>query len=88
MNLNLEVENLNKSMVRSQVSATDFVLRLSQLEPLDWAFLNELSLSKPFWDKLKAVAPEFLYKGVKGLLLKGTKRPVPEADINKVLSGK
>ena len=76
-------------MARSQVSATDFVLRLSQLEPLDWAFLNDLSLSKPFWDTLKAVAPEFLYKGVKALLTKkGTKQAFSVADINKVLSAK
>jgi hypothetical protein len=79
---------LNKSMAWSRVSATDFVLRLSQLEPLDWAFLNDLSLSKPFWDTLKAVAPDFLYKGVKALRLKGTKKPISEAAINKVLAGK
>jgi hypothetical protein len=50
--------------------------------------LNDLSLSKPFWDTLKAVAPDFLYKGVKALRLKGTKKPISEADINKVLAGK
>jgi hypothetical protein len=88
MKLNLELQNLNKSMAWSRVSATDFVLRLSQLEPLDWAFLNDLSRSKPFWDTLKAVAPDFLYKGVKALRLKGTKKPISEADINKVLAGK
>ena len=88
MNLNLELQNLNKSMARSQVSATDFVLRLSQLEPLDWAFLNHPKLSKPFWDALKASAPAFLIKGVKTLLVKGTKKAVSEADVNKALSGK
>lgn len=89
MKLNLELQNLNKSMARSQVSTSDFALRLSQLEPLDWAFLNDLSLSKPFWDTLKAVAPDFLFKAVVNTFrLKGTKKPIPETEINKVLSGK
>ena len=86
MNLNLELQNLNKSMVRSQVSATDFVLRLSQLEPLDWAFLNDPKLAKPFWDTLNANAPEFVKNGVKGLLKKGMKAAVSEAEAKKALS--
>jgi hypothetical protein len=77
---------LNKSMVRSQVSATDFVLRLSQLEPLDWAFLNDPKLAKPFWDTLNANAPEFVKNGVKGLLKKGMKAAVSEAEAKKALS--
>ena len=88
MNLNLELQELHQSMTQSQVNSTNFVALLAKLDSLDWAFLNDPKLSKPFWDKLKAVAPKFLHKGVKALLLKGTKKPVSEADINKVLSGK
>jgi hypothetical protein len=67
MKLDLELPNL-------KVSTTNFDVLLSQLEPLDWAFLSDASLSKPFWDALKAAAPESLYKRVKALLPKGTKR--------------
>jgi hypothetical protein len=81
MNLNLELPNLKDS-------TTHFVVLLSQLEPLDWAFLSDTRLSKPFWDTLKAAAPESLYKGVKALLPKGTKKPVTEDEIKKALSGK
>jgi hypothetical protein len=50
--------------------------------------LSDPRLSKPFWDTLKAAAPESLYKGVKALLPKGTKKPVSEDEIKKALSGK
>jgi len=88
MELDLELQKLNKSMMLPQVSATNFVALLSQLEPLDWAFLNDPRLSKPFWDTLNGAAPEFLYKAVKALLPKGTKKPLSVADINKALSVK
>jgi Domain of unknown function (DUF4157) len=81
MKLDLELQNL-------KVSTTTFVVLLSQLEPLDWVFLSDTSLSKPFWDTLKAAAPESLYKGVKSLLPKGTKKPVPEDEVKKALSVK
>jgi hypothetical protein len=88
MNLNLELQKLNKSMTLAQVSGTNVVVLLSQLEPLDWAFLSDPKLSNPFWDALKAAAPKSLNKGVKALLKKGTKKPVSEADVSKALSGK
>ena len=88
MNLNLELQKLNQSMTLSQVNSTNFVALLKTLDGLDWAFLNDPKLSKPFWDALRAAAPKFLRKGVKALLRKGTRRPVSEADVNKALSGK
>jgi hypothetical protein len=88
MNLNLELQKLNQSMTLSQVKSTNFVALLTTLDTLDWAFLNDPKLSKPFWDALKAAAPEFVSKGVKALLKKGTRKPVPEATVNKALSGK
>jgi hypothetical protein len=85
MKLNLELQILDKSIKKPDVIDSNFVVLLSELEPLDWAFLNHPGLSKPFWDKLKAAAPEFLYKGVKALLPKGTKKRVSKAEIIKEL---
>jgi hypothetical protein len=59
---------------------------LTKLEPLDWAFLNHPKLAKPFWDTLNANAPEFVKNGVKGLLKKGMKVAVSEAEAKKALS--
>jgi hypothetical protein len=86
MNLDLELQNLKKDMTRSQVGGTNFVGVLTKLEPLDWAFLNDPKLAKPFWDTLNANAPEFVKNGVKGLLKKGTKAAVSEAEAKKALS--
>ena len=88
LDLNLELQKLNKSMTLSQVSSTKFVVLLTQLESLDWVFLNDLELSQPFWDALKVTAPVFLSKGVNALVRRGTKNPVSAADVNKALSGK
>jgi len=88
MDLNLKLQNLKPSMSRSEVGKTDFFVALLNLDVLDWAFLNDPKLSKPFWDALKIVAPGFLYKGVNALVKKGTKNPVSAADVNKALSGK
>jgi Domain of unknown function (DUF4157) len=88
MDLNLELQNLNKSMTLSQVSGTKFVVLLAQLEPLDWAFLNDPKLSKPFWNALTTAAPGFLYKGVKALVKKGSKDTLSAAEVNKALAGK
>jgi hypothetical protein len=88
MNLNLELPNLNKSMTLSEVNSTKFVVLLTKLDTLDWVFLNDPILSKPFWGALKIAAPGFLYKGVNALLRKGTKNPLTTADISKALSGK
>jgi hypothetical protein len=86
MNLNLELQKLNTSMTVSQVNSTNIVLLLTQLEPLDWVFLKDPKLSKPFWDALKIAAPGFLQKGVNALVIKGTKKPVSAADVNKALA--
>jgi hypothetical protein len=87
MNLNLEVQNLNKSMTQSQVSSTNLVALLAKLEPIDWAFIND-PMAKTFWDALKVAAPEFVYTGLKALLKKGAKGSVSEAEVNEALSGK
>ena len=86
--LNLELPNLNPSMTLTEVNSAKFVALLTQLDGLDWAFLNDPKLSKPFWDALKIAAPGFLYKGVNALVEKGTKNPVSAVDVNKALSGK
>ena len=86
MNLDLELQNLKKDMTRAQVGGTNLVGALTKLEPLDWAFLIDPKLAKPFWDTLNANAPEFVENGVKGLLKKGLKAAVSEADANKALS--
>jgi Domain of unknown function (DUF4157) len=86
MNLDLELQNLKKDMTRSQVGGTNLVGVLTKLEPLDWAFLNHPKLAKPFWDTLNANAPEFVKNGVKGLLKKGMKMAVSEAEAKKALS--
>jgi hypothetical protein len=88
MDLNLELQNLNKSMTLSQVGGTKFVVLLAHLQPLDWAFLNDPKLSKPFWNALTIAAPGFLYKGVKALVQKGTKDTLSAAEVNKALAGK
>jgi hypothetical protein len=88
MNLNLELPNLNKSMKLPEVNSTKFVVLLTRLDTLDWIFLNDPKLSKPFWDALKIAAPGFLYRGVNALAKKGTKNPVSAADVDKALSGK
>jgi hypothetical protein len=85
MKLNLEFQTWTKSMTKSEISATNFVVLLSQLEPLDWIYLSDTKLSKPFWDSLKAVAPEFVIKGVKALLKKGSKESLSWAEIKKAL---
>jgi hypothetical protein len=87
MNLNLDMRKLKKSMTPSQVSSTDFIHLLTQLESLDWVFLRD-PLSKPLWEALAIAAPDFLYKGVKALVEKGIKSPVSTADVNKALSEK
>jgi hypothetical protein len=86
MKLNLELQTLNTSMKQPEVGATKVAVLLSQLEPLDWIFLSKPDLSKTFWDALNAVAPEFVVKGVKSLLGKGSKKSVSEADVKKALS--
>ena len=88
MSLDLELQNLTKSMTQSQVSSTNLVALLAKLEPIDWAFINDPILAKTFWDTLRAAAPEFVYKGVKVLLTKGAKGSVSEAEVNRALSGK
>jgi hypothetical protein len=88
MNLNLELQNLNKSMTQSQITGTNLVAILAQLEPTDWAFISDAKLAKTFWDALQGAAPEFVYKGVRALLKKGATGPVSEAEVNKALSGK
>jgi hypothetical protein len=88
MNLNRELPKLNTSMTLSEVAGTNLVDLLIKLESLDWVFLQDKKLSKPFWDALKIAAPGFLYKGVNALVTKGTQNPVSEADVNKALSGK
>jgi hypothetical protein len=88
MNLNLELQKLNQSMTLAQVSSTSFVALLTRLEPLDWIFLEDMKLSKPFWDALQMSTPKFVYKGVQALVKKGMKAPVSEAEVNKVLSAK
>lgn len=86
MNLNLELQKLNKSMTMSEVSNTRIVVLLTQLEPLDWIFLKDRNLSNPFWEALKIIAPKFVYKGVSALVQKGTKIPVSEADVHRELT--
>jgi hypothetical protein len=88
MNLNLEVQKLNKSMTLAEVNSTNFTTLLTQLEVFDWVFLDDRTMSKPFWEALKAAAPGFLHTGVGALAKKGKKNPVSVADVNKALSGK
>ena len=89
MDLNLELPNLNKSMTLAQVkNSKKFVVFLTKLDTLDWIFLNDPKLSRPFWDALKIAAPGFLYKAVNALVKVGTNNPVSAADVNKALSGK
>ena len=86
MKLNVELRTLNTSTTKEQVGASNLVLYLSQLEPLDWIFLSDRKLSQPFWNSLKATAPDFVFKGVEALLKKGSKKSVPEAEVKKALS--
>lgn len=86
MSVNLELPKLNKSLTLAQVKSTDLVAFLTKLDALDWAFLNDPKLSKPFWDALKNVAPGFVVKGMNRL--KATKNPVTATDVDKALSGK
>lgn len=88
MELNLELQTLNKSMTKAEVGATSIVALLAQLEPLDWIFLSDRKLSKPFWDSLKAATPKFVVKGVEALLKKGSKKSVSEAEVKKALNVK
>ena len=53
MNLNLEIQKLNPSMTQAQVSGTKLLALLNSLDHFDWAFLNDTTLSEPFWHALK-----------------------------------
>lgn len=88
MRLNLELQKLDKSKTKIEVSKTNVVYYLSELEPLDWIFLSDRNLSKPLWDSLQATAPDFVVKGVEALKKQGSKKSVPEADVKKALSMK
>ena len=88
INLNLELPMLNTSMTSAQVKSTNLVALLARLDALDWAFLNDPKLSKPFWDALKNAAPGFVDKGINTLAKRATKKPVTAADVDKALSGK
>jgi hypothetical protein len=86
MKLDLEMQSLNKSMTKAEVAAKNIVVLLSQLEPLDWIYLSDTTLAKPFWDSLNAVTPKFVVTGVNGLLKKGSKKSVSETEVKKALS--
>ena len=88
MNLNLEIQKLSPSMTRTEVSGTNLLALLNSLDHFDWAFLNDTTLSDPFWHALKDSAPAFVFKGAKALAGKAIKNPISEADVKKALLGK
>jgi hypothetical protein len=88
MNLNLTLHTLNLSMTASQVIGTQLVPLLTALEPLDWAFLKDTTLSAPFWTLLDGNAPKFVHNAIKALEKTGTRRQVTEAEVTAALFGK
>jgi hypothetical protein len=86
LDLNLEIRKLNPSMKLEEIRSAKIIDFLTKLEPLDWTFLRDSVLSKPFWDALKTSAPPFVYTAVQGLVTKSAKNPVSGADIEKALS--
>jgi len=88
MNLNLALHTLNLSMTVSQVVGTQLAPLLTALEPLDWAFLKDTTLSAPFWTLLDGNAPKFVHDAIKALEKSGTRKQVTEAEVTAALSGK
>jgi hypothetical protein len=88
MDLNLVVRNLDRSKPLPPDKRAELATLLTRLEPLDWIFLNDRKLSKPFWDLLKSTAPAPLFSAVNALMRKGMKNPVTDGDVNKVLPRK
>ena len=86
MDLSLGLQSLKRAMTRSQVRGTNLVGVLTKLEPLDWAYLNDPKLAKPFWDTFNANAPDFVKNGMKALLKRRPKAAVSEAEVKKALS--
>ena len=88
MNLNLELQTLQKGMDVDKVKKTKFYVEMRKLETLDWVFLNDPKLSNSFWKALEQAAPKFLLDGMKALSNIGAKRLVSAPDIDNALSGK
>ncbi len=71
LELNLALRDLKPAMTPKEASQTGFGLAVYRLDALDWAFLGDRRLSKPFWDALKANAPESLYQAMDSSVKKG-----------------
>jgi hypothetical protein len=63
--LNLEVQNLEKTMKPADVARTGFRTAVLDLDAVDWAFLNDKQLSAAFWTDLDARAPKTLADALK-----------------------
>jgi hypothetical protein len=88
MNLNLELQTLQKGMDVEKFKKTKFYVAIGKLETLDWVFLNDRKLSDSFWKALEQAAPKFLLDGMKALSPRGAKRLVSAPEIDNALSGK
>jgi Domain of unknown function (DUF4157) len=71
LELNLALRNLKPAMTPEEVSKTGFGLAVYRLDAVDWAFLGDRKLSKPFWDALKTNAPASLYQAMDSSARKG-----------------
>jgi hypothetical protein len=87
LDLHLALQEVQKSVKRSDVIGIPFVVKLKKLEPFDWLFLGD-PLSQPFWHALKRAAPDFLHDGVKALAEKAKKRLITGVEIDKELTAK
>jgi hypothetical protein len=58
LELNLEMQKLQKAMKPADVAATRFRQAVLDLDAVDWAFLNDKRLSTEFWTDLDARAPK------------------------------
>jgi hypothetical protein len=85
LDLTIEVQKLKPSLTAKEVGATGIAALLTQLQPLDWVFLQHPEVSKPFWDQLQATAPAFVSKGIKGLAATSVKKAVSADDVGKAL---
>jgi hypothetical protein len=86
MNLNLAVQKLNPAMTMDEVVKTNFFVALQYLDALDWAFLKDEKVAKPFWKAMKTNAPKFLANRMNVLVKKATSQGLNVVEIEQVMS--
>jgi len=88
MNLNLAVQILKPAMTMDEVVKTNFFVALQYLDALDWTFLKDEKMAKPFWKAMKTNAPKFLADRMNVLVKKATSQGVNVVEIEQVMSVK